>query len=82
VFLSGGQGPIQATENLNALNRLGGNPWEFSFSYGRALQEPSLKAWKGEAANVPEARRQFLHRAKMNGLARFGRYSPEAESRA
>jgi fructose-bisphosphate aldolase, class I len=82
VFLSGGQGPVQATENLNAMNKLGGNPWELSFSYGRALQEPSLKAWKGEAANVPEAQRQFHHRAKMNSLARFGRYSQAAESGA
>ena len=79
VFLSGGQGPVQATENLNAMNKLGGNPWELSFSYGRALQEPSLKAWKGEAANVPEAKRAFYHRAKMNSLARYGKYSADAE---
>jgi fructose-bisphosphate aldolase class I len=79
VFLSGGQGPVQATENLNAMNQLGGNPWELSFSYGRALQEPSLKAWKGDAANVPAAQKAFYHRSKMNGLARFGRYTAEAE---
>ena len=82
VFLSGGQGPVQATENLNEMNKLGGNPWELSFSYGRALQEPSLKAWKGEASNVPEAQRAFHHRAKMDSLARYGKWSADAEKQA
>jgi fructose-bisphosphate aldolase class I len=79
VFLSGGQGPVQATENLDEMNKLGGNPWELSFSYGRALQEPSLKAWKGEPANVAAAQQAFHHRAKMNGLARYGKWTSEAE---
>jgi len=79
VFLSGGQGPVQATENLNAMNQLGGVPWELSFSFGRALQEPSLKAWNGEHANVPEAQKALYHRSKMNGLARYGKYTAEAE---
>ena len=52
VFLSGGQTDEQATARLNAMNKLGPLPWQLSFSYGRALQAPALKAWKGETANV------------------------------
>ena len=52
VFLSGGQTDEQATARLDAMNKLGPHPWELSFSYGRALQAPALKAWKGEVANV------------------------------
>lgn len=79
VFLSGGQSPELSTEHLNAMNAVGKHPWELSFSYGRALQEHTLKAWKGDRANVEEAQRIFYHRAKMNGLARSGKYSPEME---
>ncbi len=82
VFLSGGQTPRQATEHLNAMNGMGGHPWELSFSYGRALQDPVLKAWKGEAANVPAAQKAFLHRSKLNGAARFGKYVPALEDAA
>ncbi len=83
VFLSGGQSPEQATVNLNAMNAMYDNlPWELSFSYGRALQEPVLKAWKGEAANVPAAQKAYYHRAKLNGAARFGKYTPEMEGAA
>jgi fructose-bisphosphate aldolase class I len=62
------------------MNAMGRHPWELSFSYGRALQDPVLKAWKGKAANVPAAKEVFLLRAKMNGEARFGRYSTSMES--
>jgi fructose-bisphosphate aldolase class I len=79
VFLSGGQTPRQATEHLNAMNAMGGHPWELSFSYGRALQDPVLKAWKGEPGNLPAAQGAFLHRAKVNGAARSGKYLPEME---
>src|SRR3972149_4971754 len=79
VFLSGGQTPRQATEHLNAMNSLGKQPWELSFSYGRALQDPVLKAWKGKAASVPAAKEAFLHRSKLNGAARYGKYSPAME---
>lgn len=82
VFLSGGQSPIEATMNLNAMNIQGDHPWELSFSYGRALQEPVLKAWGGEAGNVAKAQRAFYHRARCNGAARYGRYSPEMEAEA
>ncbi|MFN2251854.1 MAG: class I fructose-bisphosphate aldolase [Anaerolineae bacterium] len=80
AFLSGGQTPEQATAHLNAMNeRHPDLPWELSFSYGRALQQPVLQAWRGEAANVPAAQQAFLHRAKLNGLARYGKYTADME---
>ena len=79
AFLSGGQSDEIATAHLDAMNKLGGAPWRLSFSYGRALQHPSLIAWKGSAANVAAAQRALSHRARMNGLATNGRYSVEME---
>jgi fructose-bisphosphate aldolase class I len=79
VFLSGGQGDEEATANLNAMNRLGPHPWQLSFSYGRALQAPSLKAWKGDDANIAAGQAAYLHRAHMNGLARSGSWTADAE---
>jgi fructose-bisphosphate aldolase class I len=79
VFLSGGQSDELATAHLDAMNRLEPQPWQLSFSYGRALQAPALKAWKGDAANVSAAKMALYHRAKLNGAARFGRYSEEME---
>ena len=81
VFLSGGQSDEDATARLNAINAMGPHPWEISFSYGRALQAPALKAWSGEVSNVQAGQEAYLHRAKMNGLARSGSYSPEMEER-
>ena len=81
VFLSGGQSDEDATAHLNAMNAMGPHPWELSFSYGRALQAPALKAWAGEAANVPAGQAAYLHRARMNGLARSGSYSPDMEQK-
>jgi fructose-bisphosphate aldolase, class I len=80
VFLSGGQSDEAATAHLNAMNRLGRAPWELSFSYGRALQAPALKAWKGEAANGPAAQQAFHHRARLNGAARSGSYTEAMET--
>jgi fructose-bisphosphate aldolase, class I len=80
VFLSGGQTDEDATAHLNAMNAMGPHPWELSFSYGRALQAPALKAWGGEPANVAAGQAAYLHRAKMNGLARSGSYSPDMET--
>jgi fructose-bisphosphate aldolase, class I len=82
VFLSGGQSDEDATINLQEMNARGPHPWALSFSYGRALQSPSLKAWAGDPANVPAAQAALRHRAHMNGLARDGRYSPEMEDAA
>jgi len=81
VFLSGGQSDEDATARLNTINAMGPHPWEVSFSYGRALQAPSLKTWAGESANVQAGQEAYLHRAKMNGLARSGSYSPEMEEK-
>jgi len=81
VFLSGGQTDLQATEHLNAMNRLDHVPWELSFSFGRALQAPVLKAWKGDPANVADAQQAFHHRASCNSKARFGKYTEEMETK-
>ena len=82
VFLSGGQSDEQATARLNEMNKLGPHPWELSFSYGRALQAAALQAWKGEDANLPTAQSAYAHRARMNGAARFGKYTPDLEKQA
>jgi fructose-bisphosphate aldolase, class I len=79
VFLSGGQTPEQATAHLSVMNALGRFPWELSFSYGRALQEPVLKAWKGSPGNAAAAQSAFLHRARCNGAARYGKYTEQME---
>jgi fructose-bisphosphate aldolase, class I len=79
VFLSGGQGDEEATANLNAMNALGSHPWQLSFSYGRALQAPSLKTWGGSEANVEAGQAALAHRARMNGAARDGSYTAELE---
>ena len=80
VFLSGGQTDQQATEHLNAMNQIEDLPWQLSFSYGRALQAPVLKAWKGDPAKVADAQKAFHHRAMCNSKARFGKYTEEMES--
>jgi fructose-bisphosphate aldolase class I len=82
VFLSGGQSEEEATAHLSAMNALGEQPWQLSFSYGRALQASALDAWRGDAANVEAAQRAFAHRARLNGAARTGSYTPEMEKLA
>jgi fructose-bisphosphate aldolase class I len=82
VFLSGGQTDEDATAHLNAMNARGPHPWELSFSYGRALQAPALKAWGGDPAKAEEAQKAFYRRAKFNGAARTGSYAPEMETAA
>ena len=80
VFLSGGQGDVEATEHLDAMNRLGDLPWPLSFSYGRALQEACLKEWAADPENnVASAQKVLLHRARMNGLAAMGQWSQDQE---
>jgi fructose-bisphosphate aldolase class I len=79
VFLSGGQTDEDATAHLNAMNARGPHPWELSFSYGRALQAPALKAWRGSAENVAAAQQAYVHRARLNGAARSGSYTPDME---
>jgi fructose-bisphosphate aldolase, class I len=79
VFLSGGMSDEDATARLNAMNQRGPHPWELSFSYGRALQAPALKAWQGDPANVEAAQQAYYRRAKFNGAARTGSYAPDWE---
>jgi len=80
VFLSGGQSEVEATENLDQMNKIGDFPWNLSFSYGRALQASALKAWSGEESNEELASNAFEHRAKMNSLATLGKWEEELES--
>jgi fructose-bisphosphate aldolase class I len=82
AFLSGGQSDVEATANLDAINRLGPLPWAVTFSYGRALQAAPQKAWSGKAGNVGAAQAAFAHRARMNGLAALGRWSQDQEKAA
>jgi len=79
LFLSGGQSDEQATARLDAINRLGAQPWELSFSFGRALQAPVLHAWAGNEANRQAAQDALLKRARLNGAARQGRYDAHVE---
>jgi fructose-bisphosphate aldolase class I len=79
VFLSGGQSDELATAHLNAMNQLGPHPWELSFSYGRALQAPALKAWGGKADNLAAGQAAYLKRARLNGAARSGSYTEAME---
>jgi fructose-bisphosphate aldolase class I len=79
AFLSGGQSDELASAHLNAMNVIGGAPWELSFSYGRALQATALVTWAGEETNASAAQAVFAHRARCNGEARSGRYSSELE---
>ena len=81
AFLSGGQSDEDATAHLNAMNQILGDnrPWNLTYSYGRALQAPSLKAWSGETNNIPEAQKAFLKRAKLNSLASKGEYDSSME---
>lgn len=82
VFLSGGQSAEIATQHLNAMNASGKLPWKLSFSYGRALQGPSLELWRGKEENVEQARRVFYQRARLNSLAAQGKYLPRLEQEA
>jgi len=82
AFLSGGQSEAESTLHLSLMNRAGALPWQLSFSYGRALQQSTLDAWKGKPANVAAAQKVFLKRARLNGLARDGRYESAMEQAA
>ncbi|WP_395374074.1 class I fructose-bisphosphate aldolase [Marinicella sp. W31] len=80
VFLSGGQSEVEATEHLDAMNKIGNLPWPLSFSYGRALQASALKVWGANPKdNVQAGQAELLHRSRMNGLAAQGEYSTDLE---
>lgn len=80
AFLSGGQGDELATAHLDAMNKIGGFPWQLTFSYGRALQAAALKAWGGN--NVEAGKLAHRHRAHMNSLAALGQWSATLEKTA
>jgi fructose-bisphosphate aldolase class I len=82
AFLSGGQGPIEATEHLNLINTSGPLPWAVTFSYGRALQDNALAAWSGHSATFADGQRALLKRVKLNGLAAVGGYKASMENAA
>ena len=79
TFLSGGQTEIEATQHLDAMNKIGGFSWKLSFSFGRALQAGALKAWSGDSGNAFIAQDILSHRAKMNNLAAQGDWSIDLE---
>ena len=80
AFLSGGQDNEEATRNLDMMNKIGGFPWKLTYSYGRALQQSALFAWKGKAENYDAAQAAFNHRAKMNGMASKGEWTEEMDA--
>ena len=82
VFLSGGQSAEDATDHLNAMNTMGPQPWQVSFSYGRALQAPVLAAWQGQESHAAAAQTELLKRCHLNGLAREGKYARAMENDA
>lgn len=80
VFLSGGQTEQQAARNLNEINKINEDlPWELSFSFGRALQNTTLKTWAGDSTNIHQAQEELLKRCKLASLARQGKYSQDLE---
>jgi fructose-bisphosphate aldolase, class I len=81
VFLSGGQNHLVATAHLSAINQLEEpRPWTLSFSYGRALQDEALRAWRGKSENLKAGQRTFYHRAKCDSAAALGKYTVSMES--
>ena len=81
AFLSGGQSEIEATENLNLINKLNKTNFIMSYSYGRALQQSALKFWSKNIENIKGTQEVFNHRAKMNTLAAQGKWSKELENK-
>ena len=80
AFLSGGQSPAEAALHMSLINQVGSLPWQVTFSYGRALQDAALLAWAGQSANVGAGQREFGKWARLNGLARSGRYTAGMEA--
>jgi fructose-bisphosphate aldolase, class I len=79
AFLSGGQSDERAAAHLNAMNRIGGVPWELTFSYGRALVAAPLRVWAADTSRLADAQAAFLHRAHCNAAARMGEYAASTE---
>lgn len=81
VFLSGGQAPRRATENLQAISSLGTQPWPISFSYSRALEEPVLATWQGKEENITDAQKMLYYVSRMNSFAQQGKYDPKKDKK-
>ena len=81
AFLSGGQSEIEATENLNLINKNNNTNFIMTYSYGRALQQSALKVWSNDIKNVEATQTTFNHRAKMCTLAAQGKWSSELENK-
>ena len=81
AFLSGGQSEIEATENLNLINKINNTGFIFTYSYGRALQQSALKFWSKNIQDLEGTQKIFNHRAKMNTLAALGKWSKEIENK-
>jgi len=81
AFLSGGQSEIEATENLNLINKYNNTSFIMTYSYGRALQQSALKFWSKDINNIEGTQKVFNHRAKMNTLAAQGKWSKELENK-
>ena len=79
AFLSGGQSEIEATENLNLINKHNNTNFIMSYSYGRALQQSALKFWSKNIQNIEGTQKIFNHRVKMNTLAAQGKWSRDLE---
>ena len=79
AFLSGGQGEIEATKNLNQINQINDTSFHFTFSYGRALQQSALKTWAKSMKDTPKIQKVFNHRAKMNGASTEAKWSEKLE---
>ncbi len=82
AFLSWGQSAEEATEHLNAMNEMGEHPWNLTFSYGRALQQPALHTWSGNKDKYGEAQSNLTKRSKLNGAASSGKYDKQMEKEA
>jgi len=81
AFLSGGQSEIEATQNLNAINKINDTNFILSFSYGRALQQSALKIWGKDQEDILNTQKIFTQRSKMNGLASTGQWLKELETK-
>ena len=79
AFLSGGQSEIEATKNLNEINKINDTTFNFTFSYGRALQQSALKTWAKSMSETTKIQKVFDHRAKMNGLSTKAEWSENLE---
>jgi fructose-bisphosphate aldolase class I len=81
AFLSGGQSEIEATENLNLINKSNNTDFIMTYSYGRALQQSALKFWSKDIKNIEGTQNVFNHRARMNTMAAQGKWSSELENK-